>query len=169
MHQASALGDQLQAIFQAEHARHTGRHIFAHDCARAPPRAYAPRLPQFGQRIFDGEERRLGERCLVDVDELTSSPDREIGYDHAAMKFEDKAAQKFIASIERLAKDRLRFIQLRVPCPTYCAPCPVNRKTTSGCAIGRACSGDHVRRWLAGGDRRAKVSRNRSTIIGDDG
>ena len=64
-HQAAAGGDQFQAICQAEDARQAGRHVFANAVPQDGVGFDAPRQPDLGQGIFEGEEGGLGELGLV--------------------------------------------------------------------------------------------------------
>jgi hypothetical protein len=65
LHERGAAGDQRQAVFEAYHAGHARRRVFAHAMPQHDVGHHAPRSPQLGQRVFQREQRRLGVSCLI--------------------------------------------------------------------------------------------------------
>ena len=111
LHHAAAFGDQPDGILQAEGAgQRSGRELpDAVTDERGGPQA--PVQPLLGQRILDGEERRLGvARALQGLGGfLFSTGRREYqAFQVAAKGFGEQVA----ASVEVLAEDRFLLVQV---------------------------------------------------------
>jgi hypothetical protein len=72
-------------------------HAVAHHCIRPD----SPRLPQFGQRHFDGKQRRLDHVNLVQARVLRVS--RQLLDQRPVYK----SPKRFVATLQRFAEDRL--------------------------------------------------------------
>ena len=66
-HEAGALGDEAQTIFETEDARDARRDIFTNAVTENSMRLDAPRTPGLREGILEGEERGLGVLGLMNV------------------------------------------------------------------------------------------------------
>ena len=67
LHQAGAVGEQVKRVFQLESAGEHGGHVFTDAVTDQQGGLDAPRDPELGEGILDGENAWLGERRAVDV------------------------------------------------------------------------------------------------------
>ncbi len=70
LHQPPARGDQLAGVVEVEDARHRRSREFADTVPDQPGRSDAEVGERFGDGVFHGEDRRLGERGGVDAGPL---------------------------------------------------------------------------------------------------
>ena len=128
LHQAPARRDQLQPIFQAEHSRHARGHIFAHAVSQHRRRLDPPGFPELAKRVLQREQRRLR------IGGLMQQRARRLVREHnLQQRLIQMRRQQFRAMVQRRRNVGCVSYNCR-PIPTYCEPCPVNRKANSGAA-----------------------------------
>ena len=106
-HQLPACRDELQAVFQLEHAGHTRRHVLPDAVPHHGRGLDAPAPPQLAQRPLQGEERGLGESRLVQRRAL-----RRLRVQHRQQRLRQQRPEDLVATIERLPEGGLRRVEL---------------------------------------------------------
>ncbi len=123
LHQAAARGDQTRAVFDAEHAGHRRRGELPHAVPDDGTRLHAPMAPQRRQRDFSANSAG----CVLAglVEQAVGGLEQQL---HAAAAATAGRVPRRNARAWRETPARCRTSSR--PMPTYCEPCPVNRKAT---------------------------------------
>ena len=104
LHELGTSGDQTQSVFEREHVRDTRRHVLAHAMAKHHVGLNTPVPPKRCQRVFQGEQRRLSIRRLVQ-----QTPRCRFVKQHGKEPLVERLAQQAIALDQGVSKNRFCF------------------------------------------------------------